>query len=113
MQAINSFFTAINDWFVALFASVGEAFVALCTTIFKPVLFPFFDPINKFLAPIYQPWATIIAIGLFLGAMIWVGFVLKESYVNMGRPNQAWYSDLRIWTACSMIPHVFVYFYFY
>ena len=113
MQAINSFFTAINDWFVAMFASIGEAFVALCTTVFKPVLIIFFGPINKLLAPIYQPWATLTAIGLFLGAMIWVGFVLKESYVNMGRPNKAWYSDLRIWTACSMLPHVFVYFYFY
>jgi hypothetical protein len=113
MQAINSFFTAINDWFVALFASIGDAFVALCATVFKPVLILFFGPINKFLSPIYQPWATITAIGLFLGTMIWVGFVLKESYVNMGRPNKAWYSDLRIWTACSMLPHVFVYFYFY
>ena len=36
MQAINSFFTAINDWFVALFAKVGDAFVALCATVFKP-----------------------------------------------------------------------------
>jgi hypothetical protein len=113
MEAIDKFFTSVNDWFVALFAQIGDAFVALCTTVFKPILIVFFGPINTFLAPIYQPWATITAIGFFVGTMIWVGFILKESYVNMGRPNKAWYSDLRIWTACSMIPHVFVYFYFY
>jgi len=113
MQAISAFFTAINDWFIALFASLGNAFVALCETAFKPVLIKFFGPINTFLGPIYQPWATITAFCFFIGAMIWVAFILKESYVNMGRPNKAWYSDLRIWTAVSMIPHLFVYFYFY
>ena len=113
MSALGNFFNAINDWFGAMFASVGEAFVKLCETAFKPILIKFFGPVNSFLAPIYQPWATIVAITFFIGTMIWVGFILKESYVNMGRPNKAWYSDLRIWTACSMIPHVFVYFYFY
>ena len=110
---MSSFFNAINDWFVALFASIGDWFVALCTITFKPILIVFFGPINTFLAKIYQPWATIIAIGFFVGTMLWVGFLLKESYVNLGRPNKAWYSDLRIWTACSMLPHVFVYWYFY
>lgn len=113
MEAIDKFFTSANDWFVALFAQIGEAWIALCTTVFKPVLILFFGPINTILSPIYQPWATIVAITYFLGTMIWVAFVLKESYVNLGRPNEKWYSDLRIWTAVSMSPHVFVYFYFY
>ena len=113
MSSLGNFFDAINNWFVALFGQIGDSFVALCTTVFKPILITFFGPINTFLAKFYQPWATIIAIGFFVGTMIWVGFVLKESYVNLGRPNKAWYSDLRVWTACSMLPHVFVYWYFY
>lgn len=113
MQALSNFFTAVNDGFVAMFASLGGAFVSLCETVFRPVLVLFFGPINRILAPIYQPWATIMAIAFFIGAMIWVGAILKESYVNLGRPNQAWYSDLRIWTVGSMLPHLFVYLYFY
>lgn len=113
MSAINNFFTAINDWFVALFGAIGDAFVRLCETVFKPVLIVFFGPINTFLGPIYQPWATITAIAFFVGTMIWVCFGLKESYVNMGRPTKVWYTDLRLWTIGSMLPHIFVYFYFY
>lgn len=113
MEAIDKFFTSVNDWFIALFAQIGDAWIALCTTVFKPVLILFFGPINDFLSPIYQPWATIVAVSYFVGTMIWVGFVLKESYVNLGRPNKAWYSDLRIWTAVSMLPHVLAYIYFY
>lgn len=106
-------FDALNDWIVAVFASIGAAFTSLCEKVFYPVLIKFFGPINTMLSDIYQPWANIFAIGLFLGAMIWVCFFLKESYVNVGRPVKAWYTDLRIWTVCSMLPHIFVYFYFY
>ena len=107
------FLESINNWFVGLFSALGDAFVSLCETVFKPVLILFFGPINTILSPIYQPWATIIAIAFFLGAMIWVGFGLKASYVNLGRQNKAWYTDLRLWTVVSMLPHLFVYFYFY
>lgn len=113
METIGSLYTAINEGVAAVFAALGSAFVRMCEVVFKPVLSFFFDPINRALAPIYQPWATIVAFAFFLGAMVWVWVVLKESYVNLGRPNQAWYSDLRIWTVCSMLPHLFVYVYFY
>lgn len=113
MEALSNFFTAINDWFVALFASMGAAFVSLCEKVFQPVLILFFGPINALLGPIYTPWSTMMAIAMFIGAMLWVNLLLKESYVNLGRPNQAWYSDLRIWTIGSMLPHLFVYLYFY
>ncbi len=86
---------------------------AFCGKVFYPILNVFFAPINTLLAPIYKPWATIVAIGFFVGTMLWVGFVLRESYVNLGRPTKAWYTDLRLWTVISMLPHVFVYFYFY
>ena len=48
----------------------------------------------------------------FVGTMIWVGVILKESYVNEGRPNKSIWTDLRLWTVVSMLPHVFVYWYF-
>ncbi len=86
---------------------------AFCKVAFYPVLSRIFHPINDLLNPIYQPWASIIAIGFFLGTMVWVCFFLRESYVNEGRPNKRFYSDLRLWTVISMLPHVFFYFYFY
>ncbi|OQB37235.1 MAG: hypothetical protein BWY09_01663 [Candidatus Hydrogenedentes bacterium ADurb.Bin179] len=86
---------------------------AFCKAAFYPFLSRIFHPINELLNPIYQPWATLIAIGFFVGTMIWVCVLLKESYVNEGRPNRRWWSDLRLWTVLSMLPHVFVYFYFY
>lgn len=89
-----------------------ESLRAFCQTVFYPVLSKIFDPINSMLAPIYQPWATIAAITFFVGTMLWVWFYLGESYVNLGRPVKAWYTDLRVWTVISMLPHVFVYLYF-
>ena len=58
----------------------------LMTRIFKPVLEPFFSPINDFLGRYYMPWATICALGLFIGAMIWV-FTLRKEYVNVDAPE--------------------------
>lgn len=85
---------------------------AFGTKYFYPILSKLFDPINNVLGPIYQPYATIIAMLFFIGTMFWVGFILKESYVNEGRPNKAFWTDLRIWTVISMLPHIFVYWYF-
>lgn len=93
-----------------MFESQIEAF---CKIVFYPILSRIFHPINNLLNPIYQPWATIIAIAFFVGTMAWVCFILKPSYVNEGRPYKGWYTDLRLWTVLSMLPHVFVYFYFY
>ncbi|HOD94193.1 MAG TPA: hypothetical protein PLZ53_10085 [Candidatus Hydrogenedentes bacterium] len=83
-----------------------------CAIIFYPILSKIFHPINHLLAPIYKPWATIAAMSFFVGTMIWVGVILKESYVNEGRPNKSIWTDLRLWTVVSMLPHVFVYWYF-
>lgn len=78
------------------------------TEVFGPMLKPFFGPIDTMLEPIYMPWARIFALALFIGAMIWV-WSLRVEYVNLDRPNQKWYSDLRIWTILCMLPHVIVY----
>lgn len=86
---------------------------AFCKVVFYPVLVRIFGPINAVLSPIYQPWATLAAILFFVGTMVWVCLYLRESYVNEGRPYKGWWADLRLWTIISMLPHVFVYFYFY
>jgi hypothetical protein len=43
--------------------------------------------------------------------MVWVGLILNEKYVNRGRPFKSPWTDLRLWTVVSMLPHVLVYFY--
>ena len=91
----------------------GEGTQAFCERVFYPILIKFFGPINTFLTPIYQPWATIAAISFFVGTMLWVWLYLGKSYVNLGRREESIWTDLRIWTVISMLPHVFVYFYFY
>lgn len=90
-----------------------ESLNAFCKAVFYPVLHPIFEPFNTFLSSFYQPYASICGIGLFVSAMIWVGVILHEPYVNRGRPVKSIWTDLRLWTVISMLPHVFVYFYFY
>lgn len=90
-----------------------ESLNAFCKTVFYPVLHPIFEPFNAFLSSIEQPYFTICAIGMFVLAMVWVGIILREPYVNRGRPVKSIWTDLRLWTVISMLPHVFVYFYFY
>ncbi len=92
---------------------VEDAIKAFCERFFYPILHPFFSPIDAFLSGFYQPYATICAIGFFVGTMIWVGLILPKSYVNRGCPDKAIWRDLRFWTVVSMLPHVLVYFYFY
>lgn len=91
----------------------GLKFQEFCAAYCYKPLNAIFDPINRVLNPIYQPWATIVAVGFFVGTMLWVCFILPERYVNLGRPVKRWWADLRLWTVFSMLPHVFVYFYFY
>jgi len=75
---------------------------------FGPPLMAVFHPIDEALAGIYMPWARVCAVGLFLLAMAWV-FSLRKEYVNLDRPNERWYTDLRLWTVVAMLPHVFIY----
>lgn len=89
-----------------------EAISFFCKAVFYPILHPLFGPIDTFLANFYQPYASICAIGFFVGTMIWVGLILNSKYVNRGRPSNALWTDLRLWTVVSMLPHVLVYFYF-
>jgi hypothetical protein len=91
----------------------GDGTQAFCERFFYPVLIKFFGPINRLLTPIDQPWFTIVAISFFIGTMLWVWFYLGDSYVNLGRREKSIWTDLRVWTVISMLPHVLVYFYFY
>jgi len=80
--------------------------------IFGPVLMRIFQPTNEFLASAYMPWARIVAVGFFVGTMVWVFVGLKRSYVNLDAPSKHVWHDLRFWTIISMLPHVIVYLYF-
>jgi hypothetical protein len=86
-------------------------FTKTVTKVFGPILQPIFSPINNFLASHYTPWATICALSLFIGAMIWA-FTLRREYVNVDAPSKSFLYDLRFWTVLSMLPHVLVYLYF-
>ncbi len=82
------------------------------TRVFQGPLLKFFGPINGWLDDIYMPEARIVAVAFFILTMIWVGAILNRQFVHLERPNNKWYSDLRIWTVVSMLPHVVVYLYF-
>ena len=86
-------------------------FAKTITTVFKPLLSWFFTPINEFLVSVYTPWASICALSLFFGGMIFV-FSLRKEYVNLDAPGKGIFYDLRLWTVISMTPHVLVYLYF-
>ena len=81
------------------------------TRIFQRPLKLFFDPINEALAMVPPVWWKVCAVGLFVGAMLWV-FSLKKEYVNVDAPSNHWWYDLRLWTILSMLPHVCIYLYF-
>jgi hypothetical protein len=76
------------------------------------MLSKFFGPIDAVLAMAYMPYARIVALAFFIGTMIWVYVGLKKEYVNIERPNKHFWTDLRLWTVISMLPHLVVYFWF-
>ncbi len=78
---------------------------------FGPILRPIFSPINAPLSALPPLVWTLAAVGLFVGAMLWV-FTLKKEYVNIDSPGEGPQYDLRFWTVISMMPHVIVYLYF-
>jgi len=94
----------IVDGWLAFLDALGKTF--------EPIIKPIFRPISGFLERIYQPWAKICALGLFVGTMIWVWFGMPKEYVNLGREKKSVWTDLRIWTIISMLPHIIVYLYF-
>ena len=82
------------------------------TRVFFPLLNPVFEPMNKWLSSFYMPWARVIALAFFVGTMLWVGVILKKEYVDIDRPDKRFWTDLRLWTVISMLPHIVVYIYF-
>lgn len=91
-----------------------EKLTQMITGFFFPLLNPIFNPMNVWLSSpsLYMPWARIVAVGLFVGTMLWVYFGLNEQYVNLDAPSKRFWADLRLWTVLSMLPHVVVYLYF-
>ena len=93
-----------------LYERASVAFENGVTAIFYPILSPFFNFFNKLMVMPPMCFATACALGLFIGAMIWV-WTLKKEYVNLDAPSKSIIYDLRLWTILSMLPHVIVYFY--
>lgn len=85
---------------------------------FGPLLRPIFRPIDTFLSSLSAfPRASriipsLVAIGYFIGTMVWVFVGLKKQFVNLDAPSNKIWHDLRFWTIVSMLPHVVVYLYF-
>ena len=92
--------------------SLLSAIAAGINNTLGPTLRAIFQPIDSFLAPIYTPWATIVAVGYFVGAMVWIFVGLRREYVNLEAPSKHVWHDLRFWVVISMLPHVIVYLYF-
>jgi len=76
------------------------------------ILVHVFGPMNDFLGGLPEWVASVFGVGLFVMAMVWVGVFLKKDYVNRGRPYKSIWTDLRLWTCLSMMPHVVFYLYF-
>lgn len=89
-----------------------KMFEEMCSAIFYPILAPFFHYLNGWMAAIPMSAARFCAVGLFVITWIVVCFFLKEDYINRGRPFKSIWTDLRVWTILSTLPHVFFYFYF-
>lgn len=89
---------------------IFERFENWVTSTFHGPLSRVFDPIHSRLTLIPEIWWKMSAVSLFVGTMIWV-FALNRAYVDLDRPNRHTWTDLRLWTVVSMIPHVLVYLY--
>ncbi|HUW62089.1 MAG TPA: hypothetical protein VMZ06_13895 [Candidatus Bathyarchaeia archaeon] len=96
--------TAIVSTIMAVFEFLQNMFHA--------ALAPIFHPLNTVLGGLPNWVASVFGVGLFVMAMIWVGVFLKKDYVNYGRPHKSIWTDLRLWTCLSMMPHVIFYLYF-
>ena len=94
-------------------AAPAEApgFGDMVTDLCREPLSKIFNPIDSVLTPIPEVWWKVSAIALFVGAMLWV-FSLNKAYVDLDRPNRHVWTDLRLWTVVSMLPHVIVYLWF-
>ncbi len=92
-------------------ATTAERFAEWVTETFHGPLSSIFNPIDSVLTPIEPVWWKVSAVALFVGAMIWV-FSLDRKYVDLDRPNRQIWTDLRVWTIVSMLPHVVVYLWF-
>lgn len=99
----------------AIVAEILAAIVAVFEVlqkVFYTVLAPVFHPLNTALGGLPNWVASVFGVGLFVAAMVWVGVFLQKDYVNHGRPYKSIWTDLRLWTCLSMMPHVVFYLYF-
>jgi hypothetical protein len=111
MDALRERFDAVQTWFESLPARMTEAHDWINTT-FGPTMKTIFAPTNNVFTYVPKeavPFvSTECAVMLFQLAIVGVLF-LNPRYVNIDRPNNRFWNDLRLWTILSMVPHMYIY----
>lgn len=101
----------IRSWFEGLPAQIESAHNWINET-FGPTMKTVFAPTNNVFTYIPESSvgfvATESAVMLFQLAIVWVLF-LNPAYTNIDRPNKRIWTDLRLWTILSMLPHMYIY----
>jgi hypothetical protein len=89
---------------------IGAGASQWLSQVFSAPLQVVFDPVNRLLTAMDGERVAIFSVmALFFMAVTWVWVGLKKEYVNLDRPgDSAWY-DLRLWTAFAVLPYVLIY----
>lgn len=111
MDALRDRFEPVQNWFESIPGRMETAHNWINET-FGPAMQTIFAPTNNVFTYIPEgavPFvSTECAVMLFQIAIVWVLF-LKPEYVNIDRPNKHIWTDLRLWTIVSMLPHMYIY----
>jgi len=94
-----------------MFAELISRFSSGISNVFSGPMQTIFHPTNALLSPIPEFMWQVCAVALFVGAMILI-MCLRKEYVNLDRPREEFWFDLRLWTVVSMLPHIFIYIWF-
>jgi hypothetical protein len=77
---------------------------------FSPPLRVVFEPVNRGLTAVDgERLALFSALALFILAVLWVWVGLKKEYVNLDRPGDSPWYDLRLWTLFAVLPYIVIY----
>ena len=65
-------------------------------------------PVDKWLAGLPMWVAVACAVGLYVGAAVWV-WMLSREFVFRGAPDQKSWRDLRVWATVIVLPYIAIY----
>ena len=109
MSGLRARFEPIQRWFESLPERI-ESSHNWINDVFGPTLRTIFKPTNDIFTAIPEASVSFVstesAVLLFQLAVVWF---LKPEYVNVDRPNKRFWTDLRLWTILSMLPHMYIY----